>query len=168
MDAYAQFLEQSIDLEPVGFLLDDDPLPYFCTPKDAVILGRAGVDGIHFCTIPDFGEMVFAVSPMNCAPDFVHPIAKDFTDFLRLLLSCKDTAALEQVWMWNEAQFTAFVAEIPLTEEVCDVLDALTEKLHLTPMKDPYRYLHDLQTSFDYSKIPFTEEYYETTGEPIL
>ena len=44
--------------------------------------------------------MVFAVSSMNAAPDFVHPLAKDFADFLRLLLACGDAAALEQARMW--------------------------------------------------------------------
>lgn len=45
---------------------------------------------------------------MNSAPDFVHPLANDFEDFLRLLLACSDSAALEQAWMWDKAQFEAF------------------------------------------------------------
>lgn len=40
-----------------------------------------------YCTIPEFGEMIFAVSPMNFG-DCVHPIAHSFEDLLRLLLSC--------------------------------------------------------------------------------
>lgn len=164
MDAYARFLTQAIDLTPVGFLVDNDPLPYFCTPKDAVILGRAGVDGIHFCTVPDFGEMVFAVSPMNDVPDLVRPVAKDFTDFLRLLLSCGDTAAIEQAWMWSVEQFAAFVAENPPTPEGRVVLATLAEKMQLTPMDDPFAYIRGLQAGFDLGKIPFTEEYYDTVG----
>lgn len=164
MDAYARFLEQSIDLEDVGFLPDDDPTFYFCTPKDAVILGRAGVDGIHFCQIPDYGEMIFAVSPMEIAPDFVHPIAKDFTDFLRLLLACGDTAAIEQAWMWDEAAFTAFCHENTPSSQGRAALELLAEKLHLTPMEDPYGYLHDLQGNFDSDEIPYTDEYYDTIG----
>jgi len=42
--------------------------------------------------IRGFGGMVFAVSPMNAAPDCVHPLARDFADFLRLLLACGDAA----------------------------------------------------------------------------
>lgn len=164
MDAYARFLEQSIDLEDVGFLPDDDPTSYFCTPKDAVILGRAGVDGIHFCQILDYGEMIFAVSPMEIAPDFVHPIAKDFTDFLRLLLACGDTAAIEQAWMWDEAAFTAFCHENTPSPQGHAALKLLAEKLHLTPMEDPYGYLHNLQCTFAYDKIPYTDEYYDTVG----
>ena len=73
----------------------EDNNPYFCTPKGASIFGWAGVDGIHFCFVRDFGGMVFSVIPMNSAPDFVHPLANDFEDFLRLLLACSDSAALE-------------------------------------------------------------------------
>lgn len=36
---------------------------YFCTPKKAEIFASLGVGGIHFCTIPSFGELVFAVVP---------------------------------------------------------------------------------------------------------
>ena len=57
--------------------------------------------------------MVFAVSSMNAAPDFVHPLAKDFADFLRLLLACGDAAALEQAWMWEKSQFEAFLQKNP-------------------------------------------------------
>ena len=53
--------------------------------------------------------MVFSVSPMNTSPDYVHPVAENFTDFLRLILACGDVAAVEQAWMWNEAQFEAFL-----------------------------------------------------------
>lgn len=164
MDAYARFLALSIDLTPVGFLVDNNPLPYFCTPKDAVILGRVGVDGIHFCTVPDFGEMVFAVSPMNDIPDLVRPVAKDFTDFLRLLLACGDTAAIEQAWMWSAEQFAAFVADNPPTADGRAVLDTLAEKMQLTPMEDPFAYIRGLQATFDTDQIPYTEEYYDTVG----
>ena len=61
--------------------------------------------------------MAFAVSPMNAAPDFVHPLAKDFADFLRLLLACGDAAALEQAWMWEKSQFEAFLQRNPPTQE---------------------------------------------------
>ena len=40
---------------------------------------------------------------MNTSPDYVHPVAENFTDFLRLILACGDVAAVEQAWMWNEA-----------------------------------------------------------------
>ena len=96
-----------IGLEPGG-----DENNYFCAPRGANIIGWAGVDGIHFCFIRGFGETVFAVSPMNTPGNTVHPLARDFKDFLRLLLACGDTAAPEQAsgW-WDQAQFDAFLWE---------------------------------------------------------
>ena len=78
--------------------------------------------------------MVFAVSPMNPAPDFVHPLSKDFADFLRLLLACGDVAALEQAWMWEEAQFEAFSRNNPPTQAQQVVLSEVAARLKLTPV----------------------------------
>ena len=96
MKQYQKFLRYGISLAPLGIETGGQNVLYFCTPKGASLIGYAGVDGIHFCFIRGFGEMVFAVSPMNTAPDFVHPLAKDFSDFLRLLLACGNAAAPEQ------------------------------------------------------------------------
>lgn len=96
--------------------------------------------------------MVFAVSPMNSAPDFVHPLSKDFADFLRLLLACGDVAALEQAWMWDEAQFEAFLRNNPPTQAQQVRLSEVAARLNLTPMEHPWAYLKELQASFDYGK----------------
>ena len=159
--SYSQFQKKHIDLTPVGLEKSNDPGTYFCTPKGASIIGFAGVDGIHYCFVRGFGEMVFAVSPMNTAPDYVHPLAKDFTDFLRLLLACGDAAALEQAWMWDKAQFESFLKENPATEDQKETLAEIAEKMKLTAMEQPWEYIKSLQSSFDYSKIKYTEEYYD-------
>ena len=99
-----KFLQRGVDLSPVGVELREDNTNYFCTPKGASVFGWAGIDGIHFCFIRGFGEMVFSVSPMNTSPDYVHPVAENFTDFLRLILACGDVAAVEQAWMYIKAQ----------------------------------------------------------------
>lgn len=78
---FQKFLRSGLDLAPLGVERREENLPYFCTPKGAAIFGWAGVDGIHYCFIRGFGGMVFAVSPMNAAPDCVHPLARDFADF---------------------------------------------------------------------------------------
>lgn len=38
---------------------------YSDTENLKTLIGWAGVDGIHFCMIRGFGEMVFAVSPIR-------------------------------------------------------------------------------------------------------
>ena len=158
---YQKFLRRSIDLSPLGLMRLEDNGPYFCTPKGASIFGWAGVDGIHFCFVRGFGETVFAVSPMNGGKDCVHVIARDFTDFLRLLLAAHGSAALEQAWQWDEAQFDAFLAEDPPTEGQKAVLTQISTVLSLAPMEKPWQYLHELQAEFDYSKLKFTEEFYD-------
>ena len=105
--------------------------------------------------------MVFSVSPMNTSPDYVHPVAENFTDFLRLILACGDVAAVEQAWMWNEAQFEAFLNENPTTQEQQRTLSEISEKMNLLPMEQPWTYIKNLQSSFDYSQIKYTEDYYD-------
>ncbi|MGN1026333.1 MAG: hypothetical protein ACI4P4_08000 [Faecousia sp.] len=170
--SYSQFLKKHIDLTSVGVEKSTDPVTYFCTPNGASIIGCAGVDGIHYCFIRGFGEMVFAVSPMNTAPDFVHPLAENFTDFLRLLLACGDAAVLEQAWMWDKTQFETFLKENPATEQQKKTLSEIAEKMSLTAMEQPWEYIKSLQSSFDYSKITYTEEYYDIdmnpAAEPIV
>ena len=165
-DTYPAFRKTGIDLAPLGMGQRPETETYFCTPRGARIFGWAGVDGIHFCFIRGFGEMVFAVSPMNLAPHYVHPLARNFSDVLRLLLACGDSAALEQAWQWNAEQFAAFLAENPPTKEQQTVLDQIAAKTGLAPMEEPWQYLHALQAGFDYSKIKYTEEFYDLDLNP--
>lgn len=163
---FEKFLRSGIDLSLIGIERREDNASYFCTPKGASIFGWAGVDGIHYCFVRGFGGMVFAVSPMNSAQDFVHPIARDFADFLRLLLACRDAAALEQAWMWDEAQFAAFLQENPPTREQKAVLEEIAEQFSLSPLEHPWKYIKNLQASFDYAKIKYTDDYYDLTLNP--
>ena len=140
---YQKFLRKNIDLSPLSVMRQEDNDPYFCTPKGASIFGWAGVDGIHFCFVRGFGEAVFAVSPMNGGRDCMHVIARDFSDFLRLLLAAGDSAALEQAWQWDEAQFDAFLAENPPTDEQKAVLSQISTVFSLTPMERPWQYLRE-------------------------
>lgn len=151
---FQKFLRAGVDLSPLGFELRADAAPYFCTPKGARILGWAGVDGIHYCTVRGSGSRIFAVSPMNAAPECVHPIAESFEDFLRLLLACGDAAVLEQSWQWDEAQFSAFLNENPPTDEQKAALSELSRRMRLTPMPEPWRYLRALQASFPPAEKP--------------
>ena len=76
---FQKLLQTDIDLSSLGVERRTDNEPYFCTPKGASVFGWTGVDGIHFCFVRGFGGMVFAVSPANTFPNYVHPLAKNFT-----------------------------------------------------------------------------------------
>lgn len=167
---YQKFLKTNIPLAPLGIEFDKERAVYFCTPKGASVIGWAGVDGIHYCFIRGFGEMVFAVCPMNSAPEYVHPLAKNFSDFLRLLLACGDVSLLEQARMWKQEQFENCIRENLITAEQKKILAEIMEKMNLSAMERPYQYVKDLQSSFDYSKIKYTKGFYaldiNLTAEP--
>ncbi len=163
---YEKYLRSGIRLDALGLERSENGTPYFCTPKGASIIGWTGVDGIHYCFVRGFGGMVFAVSPMNRAPNFVHPVARTFEDFLRLLLACGAEAALEQAWMWDESEFNQFLQDNPPTDEQKETMEQVAKRFQLTPMEHPWSYLKDLQSSFDYSTIPYTEDYYDPDMNP--
>ena len=165
MNTYEQFKKLDINFACLGIQQLEHYENYYCTPKDAVIIGSAGVDGIHYCTIPEFGEMIFAVSPMdfgNC----VHPIARNFEDLLRLLLACADMAVLVQCYVWDEEEYKAWLIDCPATKEQAQALTEIQAEFGLEPIEDAFAYVRQLQAEFDLSKIPYTEDYYDIDMDP--
>ena len=163
---YEKFLRSGMDLAAVGIECCRENTQYFCTPKGASVFGWAGTDGIHFCFIRGFGGMVFSVNPMNESQSYVHPLAKDFSDFLRLLLACGNEAALEQAWRWSREEFEAFLLKNPAAGEGEKTLKELAKAMKLTPMEQPWEYIRKLQSDFDYSRIKYTEDYYDIDRNP--
>lgn len=148
-------------MAPLGIEHREDNSPYFCTPRGAGIIGWAGVDGIHYCFIRGFGEMVFSVNPTNYDSDYVCPLANSFEDFLRLLLACKDANILEQARRWEPEKFYKMLAGSISDQSVYDTLGRIAETMHLTPMEKPWEYMKELQDGVDYSKIKYTEDFYD-------
>lgn len=141
---------------------------YFCVPVGAKIFATLGVDGIQFCFIDGFDEMVFAISPDALNGKYVNPLAYTFVDFLGLVLGCKNANPIEQIYWQSKEQFVTFLQEdmIGTTEEQNSVLAQLQTELGITPIVDPYDYVREVQASFDYSQIKYSDEYYEITGLP--
>lgn len=165
MTLYEQFLSLPIDRESLGLEPHDRDTTHFCTPVGAEILGWAGVDGVHYCTVPSIGEIIFCVTPMD-GPPYVRPIAEDFDMLLHLLLACGSMDAISQAYMMDEARFYQFVAENPPTPAQQKALNAIEQQLVPTPWDDPYAYIRALQENFDYASIPYSDTYYDLTGEP--
>jgi hypothetical protein len=157
-----QFSKNAIGLEWNG-----NDVTYFCTPVGAEVIGWLGIDGIHFCFIPSISsDMVFAVSPMPCGEHYVEPIARDFQEFLSLVLFCKVVSPLEQISWMREGQFLEL---LKLEEEngwsaQDDALNILCTEFGIESQSNAYQYVKGLQANFDYSIIPFSEEYYNTLG----
>ena len=161
MTLYQKFKKLKIDFSAIEFEQAGNEDKYFCTPIGARLIGRAGIDGIHYCFVRGQGEMVFAVNPSNEIGKNVFPIANTFDELLSLLLACGSMAAIEQAHMWDEEQFEEFVAENQPTPAQLTVFDVLREKLGITPMEEPFTYLYKLQNSYNYGELNYSKEYYE-------
>jgi len=161
MNTYLAYKNKKFDLTAFGLERCGSDYTYFCTPVGADVFASPGVDGIHYCMIEGFGEMVFAISPMNCPGEYVHPVARSFDDFLRLLMVCDGDAAIEQCWQWSQDQFDEFLGELVVSSQTKQAAEHLVELTGLEPAELPYKYIRDLQKSFNYKSIPFSEEYYE-------
>ena len=141
--------------------------PYFCTPIGAEIIGWD--NGIHYCFIKGFGDLVFCVNPETCCDYNVYPIARNFCDFLGLILATGNTNTLQQIIWWDKKRFEDFVnsteeQEYRVRPEVQGVLSTIRKGIDITPIDTPFEYVKDLQSNFPYEQIPFTNEYYDTLG----
>ena len=141
--------------------------PYFCTPIGAEIIGWD--NGIHYCFIKGFGDMVFCVNPETCCDYNVYPIARNFCDFLGLILATGNTNTLQQIIWWDKKRFEDFVnsteeQEYRVRPEVQGVLSTIRKGIDIAPIDTPFEYIKDLQSNFPYEQIPFSNEYYDTLG----
>ena len=139
---------------------------WFCTPVGAEILGWD--NGIHYCRIPGFGEMVFCVNPEPLGEQFVYPIARNFRDFLGMILAAGNTNPLQQVIGWDRDQYDRFLASREEQEnrarpEVQQALESL-RGLGIAPIGDPFGYIRELQQDFPWETIPFPDDYYDALG----
>lgn len=163
---YETYKTLKIDGSWIG-LEPGEAAPYFCTPVGAEIIGWD--NGIHYCFIKGFGDMVFCVNPEPCCDHCVYPIARNFRDFLGLILATGNTNTLQQIIWWDKKQFDDFVSspeeqEYRARSEVQGVLDAIREGTDAAPVDTPFESVKDLQREFPYEQIPFTNEYYDTLG----
>lgn len=162
MTDYQKYKNLELDGSWIGLEQGDPQGGYFCTPKGARVIGWE--NGIHYCFIRGYGEMVFAVNPESCGEEYVYPLAATFRDFLRLLLACGTTTAIEQIVWWTEAQFRQFLAEDETPPEQRAVLEQIRRAFHLEPMEEPYQYVRALQDGFDRRGLRYTDEFYRVTG----
>lgn len=163
---YEKYKNLKIDGSWIGLELGAET-PYFCTPIGAEIIGWD--NGIHYCFIKGFGDMVFCVNPETCCDYYVYPIARSFCDFLGLILATGHTNTLQQIIWWDKKRFDNFVnnpeeQEYKNRSEVKNVLNTICKELDATLIDTPFEYIKDLQSDFPYGQIPFTNEYYDTLG----
>ena len=69
---------------------------------------------------------------------------------------------VETLQRWNTPGHgtEAYLSENPRTKEQEAILSEISDVMSLTAMEDPFRYVKELQETFDYDKIRYTEEYH--------
>lgn len=164
MTIYEKYCRLNIEGRWIGLEKSDLCADYFCTPIDATVIGWE--NSIHYCFMKRYRDMVFAVNPESCVESYVYPLAMNFKDFLRLILACGSTTAVEQIIGWSKEQFESFLAseynaKHPEQEKV---LKKIKDVLKLDSMENPYEYVKAVQEHFDDRKIRFSNEYYDTLG----
>lgn len=164
MTMYEKYCQLEIDGRWIGLEKSDMCMEYFRTPINATVIGWE--NSIHYCFIKGYRDMVFAVNPETCVDKYVYPLAANFKDFLRLILACGSTTALEQIIGWNKEQFEDFLHsdDNKIFPEHAEVLKIVAEELKLQPMEEPYEYVKAVQELFDDGKIKYSNEYYDVLG----
>ena len=105
---YEKYMASPIDKELLCLEHGEITEPYFCYPVNAEPIGFEGC--ILYCFLPEYGEMVFACDPESCADRNVYPLAKNFEDFLRLILACGTADPVEQiVWITSASRSFSWI-----------------------------------------------------------
>lgn len=161
---FERYSELTIDGSLICLEQVEHTSPCFCYPVHAQAIGFEG--NIMYCFIEPYGDTVFACNPDTCADIFVYPLANSFADFMRLILACGSANPVEQIVWMDRDTFTRHLREEEAirTEEQKAVLCYLKKELGLSPMAEPYDYVKDLQSHFDYSGIVYSDEYYDVLG----
>ena len=164
MTMYEKYCQLDIDGRWIGLEKRDMCVEYFCTPLNAIVIGWE--NSIHYCFIKGYRDMVFAVNPETCVDKYVYPLAANFKEFLRLILACGSTTAVEQIIGWSKKQFEEFLHSDnnKIFPEQAKVLKIVAEELKLQPMEKPYEYVKAAQELFDDGKIKYSNEYYDVLG----
>lgn len=153
----------------IDFRSEDADVGYFCTPKNAKIIGSTHCDGLHFCVIPKFGDLVFKVVPDGMSEKYVFPVAKNVTEFLSIVAALRTTVYFDRMQGMSKADFEHFLAEalegeLNDSERLAEV-EEFCRTFGVKPYEGSvYDAVMSLYRSFPYDEIEYTAEYYDVLG----
>ncbi len=149
---------------PTGYFLQFDPMDnggYTCSPLDAIMFARTGMDGIHYSLLTDFGTVaylneapVICVSPM----DFGHCIrivADNIHDFFALHfwghedLLMNDFKTKEEYLrhrLQQEEETSEYFDLEKWNREKAFVREKAVEKFKFMPIEDAFEYVQKVRS----------------------
>ncbi len=143
INLYEKFRNSSLDTSAVGLTVGSEFSYFAATPEGARVIAWAEIYGIHFCRNED-GDAIYAVepdAPRDCA---VHKVARNFSDFLGLVVACNHADILWQVHEMSRIEFDAYIVAHKPSMKQRSVLRAISNIYHPTVIADPYSYLKNL------------------------
>ncbi|WP_458407950.1 LptM family lipoprotein [Anaerotignum sp.] len=162
---FERYMELDIDRELLNLEKQEDYPEYYCYPVHKTAIGFEGF--ILYCFIDGYEEMVFAVNPENYDDDGqIYPLAKNFEEFLQLVVACGSVNPAEQIHWMSQEKFEESVESVweYRSEERKVAIDTIQKELGIMPMENPYAYVKEVQKEFDDSKIVYSDAYYESQG----
>lgn len=134
----------------LGITFSSKPYANLYLPDGSTLIGRTGT--ILLCYMQGYQETVFAVDTDPRTEWRAYPIAYDFREFVRLVLTCGSAELTVAAGRLSRSEY-----EKRLRTEWQDRshtgLKRLQKKLELTPVEDPRNYIHTVQQVIDYSKM---------------
>lgn len=115
-----------------------------------------------YCFVEEYKDTVFASNPESCVDHYVYPLAANFKDFMRLIVSCGTANPVEQIIWMDKEQFDQHLLEERgvQTEQQKELLCLLGNELNIVPMEEPFEYVKNIQNNFSGSNIKYIDEYY--------
>lgn len=172
MDIFKWFSQSKIDFSLIGLIRENksSECRYYCTPTDAIIFARLGVDGVHFCLIPKAADLnrakVYIVTPMDT--NIIEPIAENLYSFFDMLITAKNSNTFSWISEMTKEKFINLYKEQIniVSPEEQRLLDIISQKVTPTfnTIDEVYDTVKQLQSNFNIDEINFSDEYYECTG----
>jgi hypothetical protein len=133
---------------------------YFCTPLDAIVFARTGMDGIHYAMLTEFGTvpnldeaLIIAVLPMD--EPRVRLVARNIRDFFALHVFDESLLLNE---FSSEEEYRSFKFQQDAEDQTSDWFDhkmwkeqkslvqqTFREKFQINPIPEPYKYIEQLK-----------------------
>lgn len=155
MTLYDKFRNSSLEISPLGITCGAPRSRLQHTPANAQIIAWSTTQSnLHFCQIPELGDLIFAVDPSAPPGESIRPVAEDLRSFIGLICYCGNTDLLVNAHQWSRFYFEHKRSRQELSTKAIRVRTALLNTYRPQPISDPHSYILKLQSSFDYSKIP--------------
>ena len=127
---------------------------YYNTPVDAFIFMSTGIDGDSCCIVPREGDETLENSPVYFLSPCMNSsavvwIAKNFHDFLRLIILCKTVYRARDIYSMSAIEFNndlmeqeKEMAEFPVWQDtnMDEIMASILEILPITSEKYDYDY----------------------------